>query len=126
MSTSRPLELLHMDLFGPTSYASVGGNLYWLVIVDDFCRYTWVFFQQENPKLHQYSRNLLRNHKMSLIAQSRKQEVAKERNLTAPSFMSIVTRLGSNMKSPQLTPSQQNGVVERKNITLITLAKHND
>jgi hypothetical protein len=44
MSTSRPLELLHMDLFGPTTYTSVGGNLYCLVIVDDFSRYTWVFF----------------------------------------------------------------------------------
>jgi hypothetical protein len=44
MSTSRPLELLHMDLFGPTTYASTGGNLYCLVIVDDFSRYTWVFF----------------------------------------------------------------------------------
>jgi hypothetical protein len=40
MSTSRPLELLHMDLFGPTTYASAGGNLYCLVIVDDFSRYT--------------------------------------------------------------------------------------
>jgi hypothetical protein len=40
MSTSRPLELLHMDLFGPITYASAGGNLYCLVIVDDFSRYT--------------------------------------------------------------------------------------
>jgi hypothetical protein len=44
MSTSRPLELLHMDVFGLTTYASVGGNLYCLVIVDDFSRYTWIFF----------------------------------------------------------------------------------
>jgi len=44
MSTSRVLELLHMDLFGPTTYASLGGNLYCLVIVDDYSRYTWVFF----------------------------------------------------------------------------------
>jgi hypothetical protein len=27
-----------MDLFGPTTYASAGGNLYCLVIVDDFSR----------------------------------------------------------------------------------------
>ncbi|WVZ93778.1 hypothetical protein U9M48_039733 [Paspalum notatum var. saurae] len=27
MSTSRPLELLHMDLFGPTTYTSIGGNV---------------------------------------------------------------------------------------------------
>ena len=36
MSTTRVLELLHMDLFGPTTYKSLGGNLYCLVIVDDF------------------------------------------------------------------------------------------
>ena len=44
MSTSRPLELLHMDLFGPTTYRSIGGNCYCLVVVDDYSRYTWVFF----------------------------------------------------------------------------------
>ena len=44
LSTSKPLELLHMDLFGPTTYKSIGGNLYCLVIVDDFSRYTWVMF----------------------------------------------------------------------------------
>ncbi len=36
VSTSRPLELLHMDLFGPTRTTSLGGNKYGLVIVDDF------------------------------------------------------------------------------------------
>jgi hypothetical protein len=36
MMTSRPLELLHMDLFGPVAYISVGGSKYGLVIVDDF------------------------------------------------------------------------------------------
>jgi ribosomal protein L10 len=51
MSTSRPLELLHMDLFGPTTYASAGGNLYCLVIVDDFSRYTWVFFLHDKFKV---------------------------------------------------------------------------
>ena len=44
MSTSRPLELLHMDLFGPTTYRSIGGNCSYLVIMDDYSRYTWVFF----------------------------------------------------------------------------------
>ena len=40
MSTSRSLELLHMDLFRPTTYKYLGGNLYCLVIVDDYTRYT--------------------------------------------------------------------------------------
>ena len=44
MSTSKSFELLHMDLFGPTQYTSIGGNKYGFVIVDDYTRYTWVFF----------------------------------------------------------------------------------
>ena len=44
MSTSKAFELLHMDLFGPTQYTSIGGNKYGFVIVDDYTRYTWAFF----------------------------------------------------------------------------------
>ena len=44
MSTSKAFELMHMYLFGPTTYTSIGGNKYRFVIVDDFTRYTWVFF----------------------------------------------------------------------------------
>jgi hypothetical protein len=36
MTTTRPLEILHMDLFGPQNYSSFGGSHYGLVIVDDF------------------------------------------------------------------------------------------
>jgi hypothetical protein len=48
MTTSRPLELLHMDLFGPIAYLSIGGSKYGLVIVDDFSRFTWVFLLQDS------------------------------------------------------------------------------
>ena len=44
MSTSKAFELLHMDLFGPTQYTSIGENKYGFVIVDDYTRYTWAFF----------------------------------------------------------------------------------
>jgi hypothetical protein len=40
ISTSRPLELLHMDLFGPIRTASLSGKLYAIVIVDDYSHYT--------------------------------------------------------------------------------------
>ncbi|GJV32904.1 hypothetical protein Tco_1393304 [Tanacetum coccineum] len=38
VSTTRCLELLHMDLFGPSAVRSYGGNLYTLVIVDKYSR----------------------------------------------------------------------------------------
>jgi hypothetical protein len=44
VSTTRPLELIHIDLFGPVSTTSLNGKKYGLVIVDDFSRWTWVKF----------------------------------------------------------------------------------
>ena len=41
-ATSKPLELLHLDLMGPTRGESLGGKTYSMVVVDDFTRYTWV------------------------------------------------------------------------------------
>ncbi|GKC47740.1 retrovirus-related pol polyprotein from transposon TNT 1-94 [Tanacetum coccineum] len=38
VSTTRCLEILHMDLFGPFAVRSYGGNCYTLVIVDDYSR----------------------------------------------------------------------------------------
>ena len=39
-ATSRPLELLHLDLIGPTRTKSLGGKRYIMVVVDDFTRNT--------------------------------------------------------------------------------------
>jgi hypothetical protein len=44
MIITRPLEMLHMDLFGTIAYISIGGNKYGLVIIDDYSHFTWVFF----------------------------------------------------------------------------------
>ena len=44
VSTSRPLELLHLDLFGPTRTTSICGKRYELVIVNDYFKWTWVMF----------------------------------------------------------------------------------
>jgi len=45
--TSRNLELLHMDLMGPTRTASLGGRKYIFVVVDDYSRFTWALLLQE-------------------------------------------------------------------------------
>lgn len=44
VSTSRPLKLLHMDLFGPSRTKKICGNYYGFVIVDDYSRFWWVVF----------------------------------------------------------------------------------
>jgi transposase InsO family protein len=60
MTTDRPLELLHMDLFGPIAYISIGVSKYCLVIVDDYSRFTWVFFLQEKSQTQETLKGFLR------------------------------------------------------------------
>ena len=45
--TTRPLDLLHMDLIGPMRTKSRGGKRYVLVVVNDFSRYSFVSFLRE-------------------------------------------------------------------------------
>ena len=40
--TSKPMELIHMNLFGLTKTKSLSENRF--VFVDDFSRFIWVFF----------------------------------------------------------------------------------
>ena len=60
MTTTRPLEMLHMDLFGPVSYISIGGNKYGLVIVDDYSRLTWVFFLHDKSETKSILKTFIR------------------------------------------------------------------
>ncbi|XP_022860417.1 uncharacterized protein LOC111380966 [Olea europaea var. sylvestris] len=45
--TKRPLELIHMDLMGPSRTESLGGKRYILIVVDDFSRFTWIELLRE-------------------------------------------------------------------------------
>ena len=44
VSTSRPLEMLHIDLCGPMRIMSKGGKRCVCVIVDGYSRFTWTLF----------------------------------------------------------------------------------
>jgi transposase InsO family protein len=60
MTTTRSLEMLHIDLFGPVAYISIGGNKYGLVIVDDYSCFTWVFFLQDKSETQEVLKKFLR------------------------------------------------------------------
>jgi transposase InsO family protein len=60
VTTKRPLELLHMDLFGPVAYISIDGSRYGLVIVDDFSRFTWVFFLSDKGETQETLNKFMR------------------------------------------------------------------
>jgi transposase InsO family protein len=123
LSTSKPLELLHMDLFDPTSYKSIGGNLYCLVIVDDYCRYTWTLFLGDKSETSEIFKTFTRR-----VQREYNSPIVKIRSDNGSEFKNMNIEYWCDKEgvkhefSATYTP-QQNGVVKRKNKTLITLAK---
>jgi hypothetical protein len=47
-------QLLHMDIVGPSRVRSMGDKRYVLVIIDDYSRYSWVFFLESKDKVFEH------------------------------------------------------------------------
>ncbi|GKC06301.1 retrovirus-related pol polyprotein from transposon TNT 1-94 [Tanacetum coccineum] len=99
--TESKLELLHMDLCGPIRVASINGKKYIRMIVDD------------------YSRFVQRNLKASILTiQTDNGTEFKNEKLRA-----FYAKLGIVHKTSIARTPQQNGVVERRNRTLVEAAR---
>jgi hypothetical protein len=58
MMTEHPGQLLHIDTVGPSRVRSMGGKRYVLVIIDDYSRYSWVFFLESKDEVVEHFRLL--------------------------------------------------------------------
>jgi len=116
--TSKVLELQHMDLMGPMQVESIGAKRYAFVVVDDFSRFTWINFIKVKSDTFDVFKDLctqLQREKDSAIMRIRSDHGTKFENSNFSEFCST-ERIKHEFSSP-ITP-QQNGVVQRKNITL--------
>ncbi|GJT57934.1 retrovirus-related pol polyprotein from transposon TNT 1-94 [Tanacetum coccineum] len=122
-STESKLELLHMDLCGPMRVASINGKKYILVIVDDYSRYTWVYFlrtKDEAPDMIiDFVNQVQRNLKASILT-IRTDNGTEFKNEKLRVFYA---KLGIVHKTSIARTPQQNGVVERRNRTLVEAAR---
>ena len=125
MTTTRPFELLHMDLFGPNHYSAVSNDasLYGFVIVDDYSRYTWVhivtYKHEVQEVFKRFSSRASTNFGVK-IKHIRSDNGTEFKNSGLDDYLD---ELGiTHELSAPYTP-QQNGVVERKNRTLVEMAR---
>ncbi|GJV10414.1 putative ribonuclease H-like domain-containing protein [Tanacetum coccineum] len=120
---SEPLQLLHMDLFGPTSIRSIDHKYYSLVVTDDLSRFSWVFFLGTKDETYYILKDFITfienqlNKKVKAIRCDNGTEF-KNSKLIELCGSKGIKRDYSNARTPQ-----QNGVAERKNRTLIEAAR---
>ncbi|CAN1345815.1 Retrovirus-related Pol polyprotein from transposon TNT 1-94 [Linum perenne] len=125
ISTSNPLQLLHMDLFGPTNIQSLGGKTFAFVIVDDYSRFTWVFFLAKKDECFQKFVEFacqITNSLNSKIKTIRSDNIDGG-EFSSISFQTFCSSFGIQHSFSAARTPQQNGVVERKNRALLDLSR---
>ncbi|GJU47129.1 retrovirus-related pol polyprotein from transposon TNT 1-94 [Tanacetum coccineum] len=117
------LNTLHIDLCRPMRVESINGKKYILVVVDDYTRFGWVRFlrtKDETPKVIKKFIILTQRALNATVRYLRTDNGTEFVNKTLTEFCESVG-ITHNTSVPQ-TP-QQNGVVERRNRTLMEAAR---
>ncbi|GJW53430.1 putative ribonuclease H-like domain-containing protein [Tanacetum coccineum] len=120
---TKPLFMLHMDLFGPTFVSSLMHKKYCLVVTNDYSRFTWVFFLTTKDETSEILKRFIKeienlvDKKVKII---RSDNGTEFKNKVMDDFCREkgIKREYSVARTPQ-----QNGVAERRNRTLIEAAR---
>jgi hypothetical protein len=117
------LDLIHSDVCGPMTVASLNGYLYYVLFIDDHSRKTWIYFLKNKDgvlaKFQEFKaqvENLTR----------RKIKVLRSDNggeYTSKEFINFCIEAGIKRELTVPYNPQQNGVAERKNRTIIEATK---
>nr|GFA13816.1 hypothetical protein [Tanacetum cinerariifolium] len=122
-SSKGRLNLLHMDLCGPMRVASINEKKYILVIVDDYSRYTWTLFlrsKDETPEVLKDFLRMIQRNLQALVITVRTDRGTEFLNKTLNAFFK---EEGIEHQTSTARTPKQNGVVERRNRTLVEAAR---
>ncbi|GJV19024.1 retrovirus-related pol polyprotein from transposon TNT 1-94 [Tanacetum coccineum] len=122
-SNHSKLELLQIDLCRPMWVASINGKRYILMIVDDYSRFTWVYFLRTKDETPEIIKNFIARVQLNYNANICKIRTDNGTEIKNATLKAHYDKL--DIMQPFLiarTP-QQNGVVERRNCTLVEAAR---
>ncbi|KAK4395834.1 Retrovirus-related Pol polyprotein from transposon TNT 1-94 [Sesamum angolense] len=117
------LELIHTDVCGPMRTPSHEQNRYFILFIDDYSRMTWVYFMREKSevfKVFKKLKNLVGKQSGRSIKVLRSDR-GKEYNNSE--FDKFCEEEGIEHQTTVSYNPQRNGVLERKNITVLEMAR---
>ena len=122
-SLEKPLQIVHMNLCGPSRKEGTGGEHYFMLVIDDFSRLTWVSFLREKSDAFEKFKKfnaLAENHigrKLKAIHSDRGEEFLSR------DFKEFCDRHGIKREYTISGTPQQNGVVECQNRSVQHMAR---
>jgi transposase InsO family protein len=120
--TERTGKLLHMDTIGPSRVRSMGGKWY-VLVVDDYSCYSWVFFLESKDEVFKHFQSLslrLNNEHPNCLKAIHSDNGIESRNASFDEFY-LEHDIDQQFFTPRIP--QQNGVMKQKNRTLVEMTR---
>ncbi|CAO2193121.1 unnamed protein product [Urochloa humidicola] len=117
------LELVHGDLCGPVTPATPGGRRYFLLLVDDVSRYMWAVILDSKAAAADAIKRIQASAEMECGRKLRVLRTDNGGEFTAAEFASYCADEGVHRHFTTPYTPQQNGVVERRNQTVVAMAR---
>ncbi|GJT41282.1 retrovirus-related pol polyprotein from transposon TNT 1-94 [Tanacetum coccineum] len=117
------LNTLHMDLCGPMRFESINKKKYILVIVDDYTRFGWVRFLRTKDETPEVLKKFIVTTQRVLNATVRYVRMDNGTEFVNKTLTEFFESVGITHNTSVPRSPQQNGVVERRNRTLMEAAR---
>ncbi|GKD71188.1 retrovirus-related pol polyprotein from transposon TNT 1-94 [Tanacetum coccineum] len=117
------LYRLYIDLYGPMRVTSVNGKKYILFIVDDYSRFTWMKFLALKDEVPDFIIKFLKMIQVRLNATVRNIHTDNGTEFVNQTMRYYYESVGISHETSVARSPQQNGVVERRNRTLVEAAR---
>ncbi|GJR03552.1 retrovirus-related pol polyprotein from transposon TNT 1-94 [Tanacetum coccineum] len=122
-SSKGRINLLHMDLCSLMRVASINGKKYIMVIVDDYSRYTWTLFLRSKDETPEVLKDFLTMIQRNLQAQVISVRTDRGTEFLNKTLHAYFKEEGIEHQTSTPRTPEQNGVVERRNRTLVEAAR---
>lgn len=120
---TKKLELLHGDLCGPITPSTYGGCRYVFVIIDDHSRYMWTILIKEKGDAFEKFKKLKGVIEMETAEKIITLRTDRGGEFVSREFNSFCEESGIKRHLTAPYTPQQNGVVERRNRTLMEMTR---
>ncbi|GLU17722.1 hypothetical protein SLE2022_340780 [Rubroshorea leprosula] len=117
------LQLVHSDICGPMKVSSLNESKYFLIFIDDFSRMCWVYFLKQKSEVFGVFvrfKALVENESGNTIKALRTDNGAE---YTSNQLVEFLQKSGIHHQLTVTYTPQQNGVSERKNRSIMNMAR---
>jgi transposase InsO family protein len=121
--SQRPFDLVHSDVWGPSSFVSKGGHKYYIIFIDNFSHHTWIYFRKHRGEALSIYKNfsaMIHTHYNTSICVFHANSIWE---YLSDALRQVLAEQGTLSQFSYPGAHAQNGVAERKHHHLLETAR---